>query len=165
MRRNRNKQGLVLGKILFILYVGFLVYFLFFSEWYGRTSSSQVYRYNLVLFNEIKRFWQYREQLGWIAYSNIFGNVVIFIPFGFFMPMASKYKSFFLTTFYSFGLSLLVETCQLFTRVGCFDVDDILLNTIGGLVGYIIFAILRLTRRKQDANHSRKRSSKRKRKN
>ena len=34
------------------------------------------------------------------------------------------------------ALSLGVETIQLFTRVGSFDVDDILLNTIGGVLGY-----------------------------
>lgn len=61
------------------------------------------YRYNLVLFKEIKRFWQYREQLGWYAmFTNLFGNVIIFMPFGFFLPMASKYRSFFAAVFYQF---------------------------------------------------------------
>ncbi len=57
------------------------------------------------------------------------------------MPMASKYRSFFSTLFYSFGLSLCVETFQLLTKVGSFDVDDLLLNTLGGVVGYMIFVI------------------------
>ena len=48
------------------------------------------------------------------------------------------------------GLSLCVEIIQLFTRVGSFDVDDILLNTIGGVLGYIIFLICNGIRRKHD---------------
>jgi glycopeptide antibiotics resistance protein len=111
----------------------------------------QEYHYNLVLFQEIKRFWTYREEVGMFAmFTNLFGNVIIFIPFGFFLPMASKYRSFLSTVFYSFGLSLCVETFQLVTKVGSFDVDDLLLNTAGGLIGYIIFEICVTTRRRHD---------------
>ena len=107
------------------------------------------YHYNLVLFREIKRFWNYREEVGLFAmFTNLFGNVIIFIPFGFFMPMASKYRSIFSAVFYSFGLSLCVETFQLITKVGSFDVDDLLLNTVGGLVGYIIFVMGEALRRR-----------------
>ena len=42
-----------------------------------------------------------------------------------------------MTVLYSFELSLLVELLQLVFKVGSFDVDDLLLNTIGGLLGYI----------------------------
>lgn len=99
----------LLGKVLFVLYIGFIIYFLLFSDLYGRTGVMEEYRYNLVLFKEIKRFWQYREQLGWYAmFTNLFGNVIIFMPFGFFLPMASKYRSFFAAVFYSFTLSLCV---------------------------------------------------------
>lgn len=48
-----------------------------------------------------------------------------------FMPMASKYRSFWATAVNSLALSLLVETFQLLTKVGCFDVDDLVLNTLG----------------------------------
>lgn len=66
------------------------------------------------------------------------------------MPMASRYwnRSFFLTVFYSFGLSFFVEVFQLLTKVGSFDVDDLLLNTIGGLIGYILFMICNGIRRR-----------------
>ena len=145
----------MLGKILFILYIIFLVYFLFLSDWYGREGVMDEYHYNLVLFQEIERFWTYREVLGWVAYANLFGNVLIFVPFGFFMPMASRYRSFFLTLFYSFGVSFFVECFQLVTRVGSFDVDDMLLNTLGGVIGYIVFAICNMIRRWHDAKQER----------
>ena len=136
---------------MFVLYIGFIIYFLLFSDLYGRTGQMDTYRYNLELFKEIKRFWNYRVQVGFFAmFTNLFGNVVIFVPFGFFMPMASKYRSFFSTLFYSFGLSLCVETFQLLTKVGSFDVDDLLLNTLGGVVGYMIFVICARIRRQHD---------------
>lgn len=149
MDSRKRKRIRILGKILFILYVIFIVYFLLFSDWYGRTGEMREYHYNLVLFKEIKRFWQYREQVGFFAmFTNLFGNVIIFIPFGFFLPMGSRQRSFSATAYYSFVLSLCVEVFQLITKVGSFDVDDLLLNTIGGICGYILFAICATIRRR-----------------
>lgn len=151
MNYKNRKRIRVVGKILFVLYIAFIIYFLLFSDWYGRTGEMQEYRYNLVLFKEIKRFWQYRDQVGFSAmFTNLFGNVLIFVPFGFFMPMASRYRNFFATLFYSFGLSLCVETFQLITKVGSFDVDDLLLNTIGGVLGYLVFSTCAAIRRHHD---------------
>lgn len=152
-----GKKLRIFGKILFVLYIAFIIYFLIFSDWYGRTGVTEEYRYNLVLFKEIRRFWEYRAQVGWYAmFTNLFGNVMIFLPFGFFMPMASKYRSFFAAVFYSFALSLGVEMFQLFSRVGSFDVDDLLLNTIGGAVGYIAFVICAAVRRKHGFQKSKR---------
>lgn len=148
---NKNKKRVrILGKICFVLYIGFIIYFLIFSDWYGRTTTGmEEYHYNLVLFKEIKRFWEYRDHVGLFAmFTNLFGNVLIFMPFGFFMPMASRYHSFFSALFGSFFLSLGVESFQLVSKVGCFDVDDILLNTAGGVLGYVVFVICAAIRRK-----------------
>jgi len=147
----KKKIFRAVGKVLFLLYVVFLIYFLFLAEWYGRTGISEEYRYNLELFREIKRFIIYREQLGAFAvFANLAGNILIFVPYGFFISVASRERGFFKTLFFSMGLSLCVEIIQLFTRVGSFDVDDILLNTIGGVLGYIIFLICNGIRRKHD---------------
>jgi len=144
----KRTQYRILGKILFVLYIIFVFYFLLISEIYGRTGEMQEYHYNLVLFREIKRFWNYRRQLGIFATAtNLLGNVLIFLPFGFFMAMASKYRSFLSTLVYSFALSLTVEISLLFMKVGCFDVDDLLLNTIGGMLGFITFAVCNVIRR------------------
>ena len=148
MSARKRPQYRILGKILFVLYIIFVFYFLLISEIYGRTGEMQEYHYNLVLFREIKRFWNYRRQLGIFATAtNLLGNVLIFLPFGFFMAMASKYRSFLSTLVYSFALSLTVEISQLFMKVGCFDVDDLLLNTIGGMLGFITFAVCNVIRR------------------
>lgn len=156
MRKTRALRAF--GKVLFLLYVGFLIYFLFLAEWYGRTGVSEEYRYNLELFREIKRFIIYRDQLGAFAvFANLAGNILIFVPYGFFISMASRSRGFFKTLFFSMGLSLCVEITQLFSRVGSFDVDDILLNTVGGVVGHIIFLICNAIRRKHYARNRKKR--------
>jgi len=144
----KRTQYRILGKILFVLYIIFVFYFLLISEIYGRTGEMENYHYNLVLFKEIKRFWNYRKQLGMFATAaNLFGNILIFLPFGFFMPMASEYRNFLGTTVYSLSLSLVIELTQLFMKVGSFDVDDLLLNTIGGMLGYIAFTVCNRIRR------------------
>lgn len=143
---------------MFVLYIFFLLYFLIFSDWYGRTGVSSEYRYNLVLFKEIKRFIEYREDLGAFAvFTNLFGNILIFVPFGFFISMASTARGFFMTLFYSFGLSLCVEVFQILTKVGSFDVDDLLLNTIGGVLGYILFSICNMIRRRHNGRRKKRR--------
>ncbi|HJA66759.1 hypothetical protein B5F07_10775 [Lachnoclostridium sp. An169] len=149
MSKKKAKIIRAFGKVLFVLYIAFLIYFLFLAEWYGREGVAEEYRYNLELFKEIRRFLTYREQLGMFAvFANLFGNILIFVPYGFFISMASKSRGFFKTLFYSMGLSLIVEIIQLITRVGSFDVDDILLNTIGGVLGFIIFAVCNRIRRR-----------------
>ena len=145
---NRHKKEIrVWCRVLFGLYIAALVYFLFFAETMGRADLNRTYHYNLILFKEIKRFIVYREQLGAAAFFNLGGNVLIFVPFGFLLPLMSrKLKGFFNVLLFSLELSLIVETVQLLTKVGSFDVDDLLLNTIGGMLGYGIYAVLQYIR-------------------
>ncbi len=147
MNTKKAKRIRLLGKVLFVVYILFLLYFLIFSDWYGRSGVMENYHYNMTPFREIKRFWEYREQLGFWAVINLFGNVLIFVPFGFFKPMASKSRSFFETIFDGFLLSLLVEVFQFVSKVGRFDVDDLILNTFGALAGYLIFVVSNAIRR------------------
>lgn len=129
------------GWVFFFVYIALLVYCLFFSERYGRGGSSE-YHYNLELFREINRFIKYRHKLSSeLFYLNIVGNVVGFMPFGFFIPMLSRKRNFFQVLFLSFELTLTIEVIQLITKVGTFDVDDLFLNTLGGVLGYICYAI------------------------
>lgn len=105
------------------------------------------YHYNLIPFQEIKRFWEYRQQLGIWSVINLIGNIAIFIPFGFFEPMASRQRSFIGTVVDGLLLSMLVEVFQLVSRVGRFDVDDLMLNTSGVVAGYLIFLACNAVRR------------------
>ena len=105
----------------------------------GRSFVERKYHYNLMLFKEIGRFWEYRQALGfWAVVLNLVGNVIAFIPFGMFLPwLYAKCRRFSLTVLFSFEFSLFVEIIQLVFKVGSFDVDDILLNTLGGILGFL----------------------------
>ncbi len=148
------------GWVLFILYLIALTYLMFFAESLGRTGTEQThYAYNLEPFKEIKRFYQYREQLGMEAvFLNLAGNVIGFMPFGFILPIVSRRGRRFYNTFMlGFALSLCIETTQLVFKVGSFDVDDLLLNTIGGILGYVVYRLVQRfrIRRKRRARESR----------
>jgi glycopeptide antibiotics resistance protein len=142
----KNKEAnkfKILEILLFIIYLILLVYFLFFAESMGRTISNREYSYNLVPFKEIKRFIKYYKELGMTAVlTNIVGNIVCFIPFGFMLPILStKIRKLILVGLVSFELSIVIEVAQLIFKVGSFDVDDLLLNTLGGMVGFLIYSI------------------------
>ena len=146
MRNETKKKIRIIGWILFIIYILLLIYFLFLSEEYGRKDFAQRdYQYNLVLFQEIRRFWVYRERVGYLAaFLNLAGNVIGFLPFGFILPVIGKrMKNGFLVTVCGFCLSLFVESMQLIFKVGSFDVDDLLLNTVGGCIGYFVYLLFR----------------------
>lgn len=134
-----------MGWVLFLLYLALLVYFLFFAESLGRSESARSgYAYNLIPLKEIKRFWTYREKLGMRAVMlNIVGNIVAFMPGGFFLPIISRRsKRWQNTVWIGFFFSLLVESAQLMFQVGSFDVDDLMLNTIGTALGYVLYQVV-----------------------
>ena len=140
MIRNTTKNQKI-GWVLFILYLLALIYFMFFAESFGRSQAQSRYAYNLELFKEIRRFYTYREQLGWKAVVlNLGGNVAGFMPFGFILPIVSRRgRRWYNTLLLSFFLSLGIETLQLIWKVGSFDVDDLFLNTVGGILGFVAY--------------------------
>ena len=147
MIRNTTKRQ-KLGWVLFILYLCLLAYFMFFSESFGRTDTDREYAYNLVPLKEIIRYFRYYRTLGMTLFLiNIVGNIAAFMPFGFFLPIISRRSRKWYNTV-SFGLvfSLTLETLQLVLRVGSFDVDDMLLNTIGAALGFWVYKLVQWTR-------------------
>lgn len=160
MERRSDKIIKIGSAIIFAIYLVCLIYFLIFSEYYDRTLSGRSYHYNLILFKEITRFWENRELLGYYTvFLNLVGNVAGFIPFGLIPPILSKkYRSVLKMALLSFEFSLAVEILQLVLKVGCFDVDDMFLNTIGGILGYLIFSIAYFYRRKKYGRNTKKKA-------
>lgn len=142
--RQEDDETYVVGWCLFVVYLMSLAYFLFFAEATGRTFTERTYHYNLIPLHEIRRFLVYRRQLGFSAVAlNVVGNVLAFVPFGVFLPLlVRRVRSFGKTLLLGFEFSLLVEIVQLFSKVGSFDVDDIMLNTLGVLLGYALFRLM-----------------------
>lgn len=74
--------------------------------------------------------------------ENLVGNVMLFLPFGLLLPslfnnVNSFQKVIFITLLISFGLELI----QLFTVLGTFDVDDVILNVLGANIGFGMYIL------------------------
>ena len=87
-------------------------------------------------------------------------NVLAFVPFGLFLPLLVKrMRAPGKILLLGFEFSLLVEIVQLFSKVGSFDVDDILLNTLGVVLGYAgfrFFQALRVHNSRKKVDHGTK---------
>ncbi len=92
---------------------------------------------NLSPFKEIFRY----EVGSSLFYRQVVGNIAIFIPLGYFASRYCKIKdllTIFLVTLLSSGV---IETVQYF--IGrCFDIDDIILNVVGGVFGFLLYIAL-----------------------
>lgn len=143
MATNKKRRGGY--TILLIVYLCVLFYFLFFSEKMGRTHSTYGYQYNLTPFHEMKRFFNLLTmQHSWKPFLlNVVGNIIAFMPFGFLLPKVfEKTRTLFLIILFSFEMSLFAELIQLIFQLGCFDVDDLLLNTFGGFLGFLVLLMV-----------------------
>ncbi len=150
MKQDRIKTMRFVSGILLGLYLALLTWLLFFSERFGRVvDPDQPFRFNLIPLTEIHRFWAYRNTLGLKAMAlNLLGNVLAFMPLGFLLPMTSPWlRRASRVILIGFLMSLTAESIQLGTRVGSFDVDDVILNTIGTGIGYILFMLCSRIRR------------------
>jgi len=146
----KGELGRIVAILAFLAYLLLLSYLLFFSSTYGRTAEMG-YRYNLKPFAEIRRGLEHVEQVGYrYVLVNIVGNIAAFMPFGFLLPLITERKMHTGKVLcYSFLLSLCAELIQLVSRTGAFDVDDLILNTIGGIFGWWCYAVIFGRRRKK----------------
>ncbi len=75
--------------------------------------------------------------------DNFFGNIFAFLPLGFFSSLLFKrLRSIGMILLLSMGVSVTVELLQLTFKLGSLDIDDVILNTLGGTIGYITFKLL-----------------------
>ncbi|MBD2869978.1 VanZ family protein [Paenibacillus arenilitoris] len=91
---------------------------------------------NLIPFREINRS---LHHVSGHSVLNLAGNVMIFAPYGMLLALLANNR---ITAagalLRSFGLSLCLEGAQLVLSLGSFDVDDLLLNTSGGIMGFLV---------------------------
>lgn len=132
---------------LFILYLIIAAALLFFSPYRQAAyelNSSGTNPYNIIPFKTISDYIKASSHINQsIWMSNLFGNVLAFLPLGFFLPLLfRRFIGFRRTIWIVFLATSIVEGVQFVTRVGSFDVDDIILNTVGGALGYLLFWII-----------------------
>lgn len=131
----KSKEEFILHKELLTLF--FIVYILCLFQVVTFQDVSNFGSNNFVPFREILRY-NFGSRL---FIKNIIGNMVMFMPYGFFISYygrANKWKHGFALVLIA---SIVIETTQL--AIGrVFDVDDILLNVIGGMIGFFIYRLL-----------------------
>jgi glycopeptide antibiotics resistance protein len=82
---------------------------------------------------------------------NVGGHLALFAPLGFFLPrLRSWFQNIWIFIFSVLMLVLLIEVLQLLSMSGAFDVDDVLLNTLGACLGFIF---LRNPEPSKELNH------------
>ena len=153
-----NKKKIIKGLFIFYfaLYIFLLLTFVLFDSFFGREYMVAIYNYdplyldnylsnsvNLIpfktVFEYITAFFNHIIPTHTVI-TNIFGNITAFIPFGFFVPIICKRKPSILKfTLSIVGVSLIIEVSQLILLVGSFDIDDIILNTLGAVISYLFF--------------------------
>jgi len=105
---------------------------------------------NFIPFTTIKMYIKYYPKLN--SFENLFGNILVFIPFGVLFPLVSRIgRKWYLFLLVSLAFILGIEVFQLFTGCGAFDVDDIILNCLGALTGFLIFQVFSIIKRKLKA--------------
>jgi len=117
----------------------------YFSHHYTRQIIKDGWkRANLKPFSTIFLFYRSKRLREEYKYNNIGGNIIGFVPLGILMPaLFLSVRSIWKIGLISFCISLSFETTQLLTGLGSFDVDDMILNTAGGIAGYIVYVGLK----------------------
>ena len=75
-------------------------------------------------------------------WNNLLGNIAIFIPLGIYLTMLKRNKSIMVNTLIIALVSILIEILQFVFAVGVADIDDVILNSIGGFLGIILWKAL-----------------------
>ncbi|MBE6149402.1 MAG: VanZ family protein [Firmicutes bacterium] len=127
----KNKEKFILYKEVlnfgFILYVICLFRVVSFQDVSWSTS-------NFIPFKEMLRY-DFGSEL---FFRNVIGNMIMFIPYGFFISYVLKNEKPIVAIILTFIVSLTIEVTQsLIGRV--FDIDDIILNVLGGSVGFVLY--------------------------
>ena len=94
---------------------------------------------NMEPFKTIKLMYKGRHINTEFQYKNLGGNLLGFVPLGIFLPLLLKrLRSFAAVIAVVFAVSLAYEFIQLCTGLGVFDIDDLILNTAGGIIGFMV---------------------------
>lgn len=116
----------------FVLYAVLISRGLVFRRDYGSTL-------NLIPFRMIS---QELDSFSLRFSSNLFGNIILFIPLGIMLPvLRDGFKRIYICVPVICFFSFFVEVIQYLTHSGSADVDDIILNTAGGLIGFVLYKI------------------------
>lgn len=152
MKKTRTRRDKTL-RFVFMIYCAVMLWLLFdrSSGWIDGLTYEEHLRHNvnLVPFLTIGNYLNVvlnRTNDAVLVHCiiNLLGNVLLFIPAGYLLPrLWPKQRNFFRFFATCLGVMFLIEVLQLFTLLGSFDVDDLILNLFGMTLGYIGFHLFR----------------------
>lgn len=138
-KKKYKKVVKIVSGISFVSYLLYLFYLVFLSHSYGRGYSHR--SYNLIPFETISLFITSSLSLN-VILINVVGNIVAFLPMGFFIPVLfDGFKNIKKVVLISFLATLTIEITQYIMMLGAFDIDDLMLNTLGGILGYSMYRL------------------------
>lgn len=126
------------GLFLLVCYIFLLGFWMFFG--FGRYTYSE-FRYNLIPFVTVEDFLNFNQFNGKTWAINLIGNIGVFVPFGILFPLVFQGQMVRLYIKFIVGIFVL-ELMQLLSKRGVFDVDDLLLNSVGFIIGYGSYKIV-----------------------
>lgn len=137
-RKKKGKQYIeILPFTSFFMYLAIILFITFLSREAGSRKGV-----DLQLFST----WGINQRNN--AY--VIENILLFIPYGFVCAFAWKSaRNIFMEIIYGFFTSLTIETMQLITQRGYFQIDDIITNTMGSIIGYFIFRCIEFLKQKK----------------
>ncbi|MDR2360718.1 MAG: VanZ family protein [Oscillospiraceae bacterium] len=140
-RRHGRKSSLAheISLALFTASVVWIVSKTIFPPW-DIANSKPI---NIRVFYALDRSWRewLRSHSAWYFVTNVLGNVALFVPFGFLLPLSMKIKQGFVIL-YGFVFSLAIEIAQ-YPLGRWSDIDDLWLNTLGAVIGLLLYTALR----------------------
>lgn len=77
-----------------------------------------------------------------IVLYNVLGNIVIFIPYGLYIQVLRKDKRFHISLLQVAVTPFIVEAVQFAFNLGSADIDDVILNCLGGVIGILLYKLL-----------------------
>ncbi|MBU3135342.1 VanZ family protein [Clostridium gasigenes] len=148
-KRERIKTVFLYG--VFICYILLLIKILFLS----RISHLEHRSINLIPFYSIMEYISGSSaNIKAFAFSNVVGNIVIFIPLGTYLSLFKNDKRVKPNFLFIFIVSLFVEIIQGLLGIGASDIDDIILNCLGGLIGILGYKFLLFILRDEKKVHT-----------
>ena len=128
--------------ILFLMYSCLMLWEVFIGPY---RSHSNVRRYNLYPFKTIAEFILNADHYSSeTIFINLTANIITFVPLGFFTSLFfKKLKKLTPMLLTSIIIITIIELGQFILRVGVLDIDDIILNTIGCIIGFIFYKRLK----------------------
>ncbi|MBR2672370.1 MAG: VanZ family protein [Oscillospiraceae bacterium] len=135
MNSDTKKTIKWLMNVVFLVYLLMLLRMTVFRNGFVDSDVFSNGSLNLVPFSDLIRI--ANNDMGVFIYLAL-GNIVVFMPFGFFIAWYEKNVGLAVVTLWGFFLSLGIELSQYVFGTGVTEIDDIILNTLGCLLGGII---------------------------